>query len=158
MIEHSTRKKTNRYRFTIIRYRNTLLGQPDVDIPLAVVVETEDGREGFILGCEPKLPSIVSDISKSVIKKFPEILSEQLSEAKKEKTPKRVIQIFSENLKWNIYVTSEKPLQVSCGIEEVAFSIFNSQVSELQTKAKSVNHEYDVKRDDIFRLKIPVYA
>ena len=161
MLNHTSEGEGNMYRYTIIRYRNNLLGESKIDIPLAVVVETEDGQSGFIIGREPELPESLSELSRSILKKFPEIVSEQLFDARKSGTQKRLTEVFSEIYQWNIYTSAVKRIQETCNLEEVAFSIFNSRVSKMSVRKKETESKkqmYGVKRDELFRLTIPEYA
>ena len=122
MLSHTQPKHPYCY-YSIIRYRESLIGSSQLDIPIAVVVETK-GHDAALMGYTPPEINNLSSISAAVISKLPQILIKQLEEAREQSKGRSVIDILSSNNRWNIYLTKPQKYETNHNLQETTLLLF----------------------------------
>lgn len=119
------------YRYLILRYQPTL--EKINREAFAVMVEGKLGAGGvvFFVGRSlEEVPSTVSDISKMVAEKMPDLLANLVSDAVQNKdTNEDVLDWISNNMRWNFQATKPDTIDDRDPVHAVAFKLFARHVS-----------------------------
>src|SRR5574341_263062 len=116
------------YFYSIVRYRNSLIGSPAVDIPIAVIVEPEGENSASMMGYMPPQIASFSELSRAVIDKLPETLIQQVVESRSKNNTISVIDALSANNLWNIYLTKTAKITTEHNLKEITLLLFARNV------------------------------
>ena len=118
--------RENRYRYSVIKYRKSLVGEPE-DTPLAVVVET-DGS--FVLvGQEPELGDEQSLVAKQFIEQLPDVINKKVMDAASSGEQFSAVDILASSFSWNLFLSPVKEAVSDLDTLEFGYALFARHVS-----------------------------
>jgi hypothetical protein len=130
------------YRYSILRYQPTL--EKIEREAFAVMVEGKLGAGGvvFFIGRSlDEIPGTVSEISKVVAKKMPDLLANLVSDAvQNKKAGEDVLDWISNNMRWNFQATKPDTLDDQDPVHAVAFKLFARHVSGAEQLVEYIEH------------------
>jgi hypothetical protein len=119
------------YRYSILRYQPTLERTERESFAVIVEGKLRTGGVIFFVGRTlEEVPSTVSDVSKSVAKKMPDILASLVSDAvQKKSADEDILDWVSRNMHWNFQATQPTLLEDIDPVHAVAFKLFAQHVA-----------------------------
>lgn len=120
------RKKQNRYRYSVIKYRKSLVGEPE-DMPIAVVVETDGSL--VLVGHEPELGDEQSLVAIQFIKQLPDIVNKMIMDAASSNEKFSGVDVLASSFSWNLFLSPVEDAVSDLDPLEFGYALFARHVS-----------------------------